>query len=46
MMPSAITPIRRDAYLLRKMYGVGALSEDSDKEEHGQDEEYEGVGRG
>src|SRR5215212_9284486 len=46
MLPSAITPVRRDAYLLRKMYGVRALSEDSDKKEHGQDEEFEGVGRG
>jgi hypothetical protein len=46
MLPSAATRLRRDAYLLRKMYGVGALSEESDKEEHGQDEQSIGVGRG
>src|SRR5215212_1517983 len=45
MLPSAATRLRRDAYLLRKMYGVGALSEDGDKEEHGQDEQSKGVGR-
>src|SRR5215212_8542655 len=43
MLPSAATRLRKDAYLLRKMYGVGALSEDGDKEEHGQDEQSKGV---